>query len=110
MLFIADLVRACQGRIVTAVVERKDVEAALQARRELGAEYEPQIVDSIVEKIEQRLRERPATAPRNHYYELRLALGWGGCAAIMAGIVLAEPAAGRVLVSRLDTIRLRFSQ
>jgi drug/metabolite transporter (DMT)-like permease len=38
------------------------------------------------------------------------ALGWGGCAAIMAGIVLAEPAAGRVLVSRLDTIRLRFSQ
>jgi drug/metabolite transporter (DMT)-like permease len=37
-------------------------------------------------------------------------LGWGGCAAIMAGIVLAEPAAARVLVSRLDTIRLRFSQ
>jgi drug/metabolite transporter (DMT)-like permease len=27
------------------------------------------------------------------------ALGWGGCAAIMAGIVLAEPAAARVLVS-----------
>ena len=26
------------------------------------------------------------------------ALGWGGCAVIMAGIVLAEPAAGRVLV------------
>jgi drug/metabolite transporter (DMT)-like permease len=38
------------------------------------------------------------------------ALGWGGSAAIMAGIVLAEPAAARVLVSRLDTIRLRFSQ
>ena len=27
------------------------------------------------------------------------ALGWGGCAAIMAGIVLAEPAAGAALVS-----------
>jgi drug/metabolite transporter (DMT)-like permease len=38
------------------------------------------------------------------------ALGWGGCAAIMAGIVLAEPAAARVLTGKLDTIRLRFSQ
>jgi drug/metabolite transporter (DMT)-like permease len=38
------------------------------------------------------------------------ALGWGGCAAILAGIVLAEPAAARVLAARLDTLRLRFSQ
>ena len=38
------------------------------------------------------------------------ALGWGGCAAIMAGIVLAEPAAARVLAAKLDTLRLRFSQ
>jgi len=37
-------------------------------------------------------------------------LGWGGCAAIMAGIVLAEPAAAAVLAGKLDTIRLRFSQ
>jgi drug/metabolite transporter (DMT)-like permease len=38
------------------------------------------------------------------------ALGWGGCVAIMAGILLAEPAAAAVLAARLDTIRLRFSQ
>jgi len=38
------------------------------------------------------------------------ALGWGGCAAIMAGIVLAEPAAAGVLAGKLDTLRLRFSQ
>jgi len=38
------------------------------------------------------------------------ALGWGGCAAIMAGIVLAEPAAAAVLAGKLDRIRLRFSQ
>ncbi len=62
-----------------AVVERKDVEAALEARRELGPEYEPQIVDSLVEKIErrldERLKERPAPAPRHHAYDVRLALG-----------------------------------
>jgi drug/metabolite transporter (DMT)-like permease len=38
------------------------------------------------------------------------ALGWGGCAVIMAGIVLAEPAAARALAGKLDTLRLRFSQ
>src|SRR6266852_3797777 len=64
---------------VQAMVERKDIEAALEARRELGQEYEPQIVDSLAEKIErrleERLRERRAPAPRHHYFEMRLALG-----------------------------------
>jgi hypothetical protein len=47
-----------------AVVERKDVEAALEARRELGREYEPEIVDAFLEKIERRLDQRqPAAAP-----------------------------------------------
>jgi drug/metabolite transporter (DMT)-like permease len=35
------------------------------------------------------------------------ALGWGGCAAIMAGIVLAEPAAAAVLISAVA--RTRYS-
>ncbi|HEX5245862.1 MAG TPA: hypothetical protein VFW41_01895 [Gaiellaceae bacterium] len=39
-------------------MERTDVQAALEARRELGPEYEPQIVDSIVDRIEKRLEER----------------------------------------------------
>ena len=33
------------------------------------------------------------------------AVGWGGCAAIMAGIVLAEPAAGSVLVGAVARTR-----
>jgi len=40
------------------VVERKDVEAALQARHELGPEYEPHIVDSMLDTFEKRLEER----------------------------------------------------
>src|SRR6266487_2014313 len=35
------------------------------------------------------------------------ALGWGGCAAIMAGILLAEPAAGATLVSAVSLRRRR---
>jgi hypothetical protein len=55
------------------------VEAAIEARRELGKEYEPDIVDAMVEKIErrldERLRERRQPAPRSHSHETRLALG-----------------------------------
>jgi len=59
------------------VVDRKDVEAAVEARRELGPEYEREIVDSLVAKIEQRLDERksPAPAPRHHYYDFRVVMG-----------------------------------
>jgi hypothetical protein len=39
-------------------VDRHDVETALEARRELGAEYEPQVIDSFVDRIERRLDER----------------------------------------------------
>jgi hypothetical protein len=55
-----------QGHIVRAMVERKDVEAALAARHELGRAYEPEIVDSMLEKIERRLAERPL-APAREY-------------------------------------------
>jgi small-conductance mechanosensitive channel len=39
-------------------VERDDVQAAIEARKELGAELEPAVIDSFVERIEQRLVER----------------------------------------------------
>ena len=45
------------------MAEREDVQAALEARHELGPEYEPQIIESFLEKIERRLdehRHRPA--------------------------------------------------
>jgi anti-sigma factor RsiW len=37
------------------MVEREDVRAAVEARRELGEELEPQVIDSFLERIEQRL-------------------------------------------------------
>ena len=39
-------------------VDRGELETALEARRELGREYDPQIVDAFVERIERRLDER----------------------------------------------------
>ena len=65
------------------VVRREEVESALAARHELGREYEPEIVDNLVERIERRLderRQRPTGPPargrhRDHDPVIRLALG-----------------------------------
>jgi len=49
------------------IVDRRDVESALEARRELGPEYDHHVVDSLVRQIEQRLDERlRERQPREH--------------------------------------------
>jgi hypothetical protein len=67
------------------VVRRDEVESALAARRELGREYDSEIVDSLVEKIERRLDEgqhRPTGPPRrqNRQHDDRVRLGLGSMA------------------------------
>jgi hypothetical protein len=80
------------------VVERKDVEAALEARRELGRDYEADIVDSLVEKLERRLDERhPAAATparaRRPGSITPLALGSIGCGVGATAIATSHGAA-----------------
>jgi hypothetical protein len=59
-------------------VPRDELEAAIEARKELGAELEPAIVDGFVERIEKQLAERGAESEqalqrrRNHQKELIL--------------------------------------
>jgi hypothetical protein len=43
--------------------ERDDLHAALEARKELGPDYEPQVVDSFLERIERRLSEHRPPMP-----------------------------------------------
>ena len=43
------------------VVRKDELEAAIEARRELGADMEPAVIDAFVERIERRLGDR-ATA------------------------------------------------
>jgi hypothetical protein len=52
-----DLVRRIE--VVSEGVVRKDeLQAAIEARKELGAEMEPEVIDAFVERIERRLAER----------------------------------------------------
>lgn len=43
---------------------RQELDAALEARRELGPAMEPAVVDAFVERIEQRLAERGVAEER----------------------------------------------
>jgi len=40
------------------MMERDDIEATIEARRELGGEMEPHVIDSFVDRIEKRIDER----------------------------------------------------
>ena len=48
------------------MAEREELQAALEARRELGPDYEPHIIDSFLERIEHRLDERRPRPARQH--------------------------------------------
>lgn len=60
------------------VVPRDELHATIEARRELGEELEPQLIDAFVERIERRLAERTGEseralkAKREHQKELLL--------------------------------------
>jgi hypothetical protein len=40
------------------IVRKDELQAAIEARRELGSEMEPAVIDAFVERIERRLAER----------------------------------------------------
>lgn len=70
-------------------MERKDVEAAVHARRELGRDYEDEIVDSLLAKIDQRLEERRPARVERRGSITPLALGALGCG-VGATAILAQ--------------------
>ena len=47
------------------IVRRDELQAAVEARIELGADMEPALVDSFVERIERRLAERTEESERS---------------------------------------------
>jgi hypothetical protein len=60
------------------VVGKDELQAAIEARKELGEEMEPAIIDAFVERIERRLaerasdRERALKRKRDHQKEMVL--------------------------------------
>jgi hypothetical protein len=47
------------------VVRKDELQAAVEARKELGAEMEPALIDAFVERIERRLADRGGESERS---------------------------------------------
>lgn len=52
---------------------KKELDATLQARRELGSEYESELVDSFLEKVDQRIDGAVERRMRRHVAEQQMA-------------------------------------
>jgi hypothetical protein len=58
------LVRTIEG-VTEEVVPRGELQAAIEARKELGAEMEPAVIDAFVERIERRVAGRGSESERS---------------------------------------------
>lgn len=54
-------------------IPRDDAEAALQARRDLGEDYEPAVVESFVERLDEVIKKRVAEEVDRHGDSAQLA-------------------------------------
>ncbi|MBZ4319058.1 hypothetical protein [Streptomyces huiliensis] len=57
---------------------KKDLDASLQARKELGADYEAELVDSFLEKVEHKLDGAMERRLRRQAAEQRMTAARGG--------------------------------
>jgi hypothetical protein len=100
------------------LVPRDELEAAIQARKELGAELEPAVIDGFVERIERQLverskdRERALERRREHQKEMVLgAMGLSipllAVAAIFTGLAGVIVVCGALAVIALATVLQR---
>jgi len=49
---------------MSQLVPKQELEAAIEARKEVGSELEPAVIDAFVERIERRLVERSEESER----------------------------------------------
>ncbi|MBD0330982.1 MAG: hypothetical protein ICV64_12880 [Thermoleophilia bacterium] len=88
------------------LVPRDELQATIEARRELGAELEPALIDAFVERIERRVgervgeSERALKAKRDHQREMVLgAMGIAIPLVVVAGIFVGLPGVLAVLAT-----------
>jgi hypothetical protein len=71
-------------------VVEEELRVAIEARKELGAELEPAVIDAFVERIEQRLAERAdegeRSLKRKREHQRELILGAMGISIPLLGI------------------------
>lgn len=69
---------------------KRELDATLQARTELGPEYESALIDSFLEKVEQRLDGTLDRRVRRHFAEQQMVVARGGTQPVRAGETFGE--------------------
>jgi hypothetical protein len=91
-------------------LDRQDVESALEARRELGPEYDSHVIDSFLEKIDARIDERlkASQPPERRPIPLILPLGSLGIGIGATGAALGPThgGAGGIIVAIIAWIAI----
>jgi hypothetical protein len=107
------------NRVVSEdLVPKDELEAAIEARKELGAEMEPALIDAFVERIERRIAERETEseralkARRDHQKEMvlgamRISIPLFVVAAIFTGLAGVIAVCAVLAVIALATTRTR---
>jgi 4-hydroxybenzoate polyprenyltransferase len=96
------------------LVPRDELQAALEARKELGAELEPAVIDAFVDRIERQLversEERERALERRREHQKEMVLGAMGLsipmlvvAAIFTGLAGVIVVCGALAVIALST-------
>lgn len=91
------------------VVRREEVRSTLEARRELGADYEEALVESFAQRIEQRLdrtQRKPVQAKKDDDSSQRfvLAIVSLGCAIPITGIALGAGGLAGLIVAWIGIV------
>jgi len=68
------------------LVPRDELRHAVETRRELGPDYEDEIADAFIVKLEQRLAQHDAQLKRRRDHQKELILGSMGIAVPLLGI------------------------
>ena len=95
---------------------REQLQAAIEARKELGADLEPAVIDAFVERIEQRIAERDSASEqalkRKHEHQKEMVLGGMGVsipllaiAAIFTGLAGVIAVMGALVVIAIVSAR-----
>ncbi|MET9020137.1 hypothetical protein ABZV93_09165 [Actinopolymorpha sp. NPDC004070] len=100
-------------------VPRDEAEAALHARRELGADFEPAVVDSFVDRIDAAIEARvaqevkragkPAPRRKDDGHALALAIVSLGVAIPLSGLAAHEAGVAGLVVAWLGIVLVNLA-
>jgi hypothetical protein len=95
------------------MVPKEELQAAIEARKELGAEMEPAVIDAFVERIERRLAERGSESEqalkRKREHQKEMVLGAMGISIPLFALAAIFSGLAGVIVVSVALVAIEFA-